>query len=330
MTTCRSLTARATCWQKFVSTCSSRSRIAAVHLSAFGTKRTSQPCRTMSAFGGKADIKLTKATRLEKEKRTGARPDRCGASADFLEARPPARRVDRRQHIAFALGRDHQRPPGVQKIEDAIFQRAPFIFVKLGMTELRLVEKRQMGRHFDFGVGVDVAGKVHLRLAVGDRDRGRGLFFLWRRARIDRIHLEMRPASDAEYSPALGVVIAQRRLILSVELEFPGAFPDIAGGECFGQTEAEYNGRDSKQPCIHRHGQPSTCFCEHPSASVSVKADRIDQFMLHCMSPLLAQSGHFATEFQCPLLGVKRTWVAPSPMSAFDPKQTSDPEGRLT
>ena len=31
----------------------------------------------------------------------------------------------------------------------------------------------------------------------------------------DRIHLEMHPASDAEYSPAAGVVIAQRRLILS-------------------------------------------------------------------------------------------------------------------
>src|SRR5262249_28237694 len=26
----------------------------------------------------------------------------------------------------------------------------------------------------------------------------------------------------------------------------------------------------------------------------------------------LAQSGHFATEFQCPLLGVKRTWVGHS------------------
>jgi transposase len=31
----------------------------------------------------------------------------------------------------------------------------------------------------------------------------------------DRIHLEMHPASDAEYSPAAGVVIAQRRQILS-------------------------------------------------------------------------------------------------------------------
>jgi hypothetical protein len=26
-----------------------------------------------------------------------------------------------------------------------------------------------------------------------------------------------------------------------------------------------------------------------------------------CMCPLLAQSGHLAAEFQCPLLGVKRT-----------------------
>jgi hypothetical protein len=29
---------------------------AAVHESAYGTKRTLPPCRTMSAFGGKADI----------------------------------------------------------------------------------------------------------------------------------------------------------------------------------------------------------------------------------------------------------------------------------
>jgi len=39
------------------------------------------------------------------------------------------------------------------------------------------------------------------------------------------------------------------------------------------------------------------------------------------MSLLLAQSRHHRVEFQCPLLGVKRT-VAPSPMSAFDPKRT--------
>jgi hypothetical protein len=208
-----------------------------------------------------------------KEKRTGARPDRAGVSADFLPARPPARRVDRRQHVAFALGRDRQRLPGVKKIEEAIFQRAPFILVKLGMTELRLVEKRQIGRHFDdFGAGCeDVAGEVHLRLAVGDRDRAGGILFR-RRARIDRIRLEMRPAIDTEYCPATGVVIGQHRPTYSVavvDLEFPGAFPDIAGGECFGQSEAEYNGSNSKQPWIHRHGAPPTRFREHPSASIA-------------------------------------------------------------
>src|SRR5262244_1481005 len=180
-----------------------------------------------------------------------------GASADFLPARPPARRVDRRQHVAFALSRDRQRMPGVQKIEEAIFQRVPFIHVKLGMTELRLVEKRQIGRHFDFGRWKDVAGEVHLRLAVGDRDRAGGVLF-WPRARIDRIHIEMRPAIDAEYCPATGVVIGQHRVIPAVDLEFPGAFPDIACRECLGQTEAEYNGSNSKQPWIHRNGEPPT------------------------------------------------------------------------
>src|SRR6185312_6599935 len=74
----------------------------------------------------------------------GALSHRGAASADFLEARPPACRLDRRQHVAFALSRDRQRQAGVQKIEDAIFQRAPFIAVKLGMTEVTLVEKRQI------------------------------------------------------------------------------------------------------------------------------------------------------------------------------------------
>jgi hypothetical protein len=36
-----------------------------------------------------------------------------------------------------------------------------------------------------------------------------------------------------------------------------------------------------------------------------------------------AQSGHFSIEFQCPLLGVKRTSTGGNPMSAFDPKRTS-------
>jgi len=34
------------------------------------------------------------------------------------------------------------------------------------------------------------------------------------------------------------------------------------------------------------------------------------------------QSGHFATEFQCPLLGVKRTLRQLVAMSAYDPKRT--------
>jgi hypothetical protein len=37
---------------------------------------------------------------------------------------------------------------------------------------------------------------------------------------------------------------------------------------------------------------------------------------------LLAQSGHFTAESQCPLLGVKRTFRQLASMSAFDPKRT--------
>ena len=40
--------------------------------------------------------------------------------------------------------------------------------------------------------------------------------------------------------------------------------------------------------------------------------------------PLLAQSGHLDTLNQCLLLGVKRTLVLHSAMSAFDPKRTSE------
>ena len=39
----------------------------------------------------------------------------------------------------------------------------------------------------------------------------------------------------------------------------------------------------------------------------------------------LAQSGHFAAEFPCPLSGVKRTLVGGAAMSAFDPKRTLGP-----
>jgi len=44
--------------------------------------------------------------------------------------------------------------------------------------------------------------------------------------------------------------------------------------------------------------------------------------LLRCTSPLLAQSGHHAAEFQCLLLGVKRTSEECPAMSAFDPKRT--------
>src|SRR5215469_13540077 len=36
----------------------------------------------------------------------------------------------------------------------------------------------------------------------------------------------------------------------------------------------------------------------------------------------MAHSGHPATEFQCPLLRVKRTLIGSAPISAFDPKRT--------
>ncbi len=38
--------------------------------------------------------------------------------------------------------------------------------------------------------------------------------------------------------------------------------------------------------------------------------------------PLLAKSGHLPDEFQCPLLGVKRTSLASPAMSVVDPNRT--------
>src|SRR6516165_10380701 len=45
--------------------------------------------------------------------------------------------------------------------------------------------------------------------------------------------------------------------------------------------------------------------------------------LLHRICPLLAQSGHRGSEFQCPLLGVKRTSLGHHRMSVNDPKRTS-------
>jgi hypothetical protein len=55
----------------------------------------------------------------------------------------------------------------------------------------------------------------------------------------------------------------------------------------------------------------------------------VRSFLLRCMSPLLAQSGHSTTEFQCPL-GVKRTLLQLTSMSTFDPKRTSSGPGHCT
>jgi hypothetical protein len=40
--------------------------------------------------------------------------------------------------------------------------------------------------------------------------------------------------------------------------------------------------------------------------------------------PLLAVSGHFLLHRECPLSGVKRTWLFAAQMSAFDPMRTLD------
>src|SRR5262249_52421923 len=46
------------------------------------------------------------------------------------------------------------------------------------------------------------------------------------------------------------------------------------------------------------------------------------KYLLQCMSPVLAQSGHHTPLNQCPLLGVNRTLRGQALMSAFDPKRT--------
>ena len=62
MTTCRNLSARANCCRKFVSTY--LNRFVALHMSAFGTKRTFPYSQSMSAFGGKADIQCLRECAL--------------------------------------------------------------------------------------------------------------------------------------------------------------------------------------------------------------------------------------------------------------------------
>jgi hypothetical protein len=60
-------------------------------------------------------------------------------------------------------------------------------------------------------------------------------------------------------------------------------------------------------------------------AGLVLRADKVIEwgcFLLHCMSPLLAQSGHVESSSRCPLSGVKRTWLGERVRSAVDPKRT--------
>src|SRR5262249_43845181 len=61
-----------------------------------------------SDLGGVARVDFPRSRMPEQApiKKGDRRSPPHGASADFLPARPPARRVDRRQHVAFALSRD--------------------------------------------------------------------------------------------------------------------------------------------------------------------------------------------------------------------------------
>ena len=78
---CRSLTARANYWQKFSSACPNRwDRLLHCIMSAFGTKRTSQRCSAMSAFGGKTDIARTRLDVRFYPKRTYTAPVCCDAT----------------------------------------------------------------------------------------------------------------------------------------------------------------------------------------------------------------------------------------------------------
>jgi len=75
-------------------------------------------------------------------------------------------------------------------------------------------------------------------------------------------------------------------------------------------------GVDPIMPCARRwkwkvlHGGGSFCAGRRPKGAHTAAVE----------CPLLAQIGHPSTLNQCLLLEAKRTSVAPSPMSAFDPK----------
>jgi len=61
----------------------------------------------------------------------------------------------------------------------------------------------------------------------------------------------------------------------------------------------------------------------HRASSLTGHRSGVHHVTTECL--LLAQSGHSATEFQCPLLGVQRTSRKTPGMSANDPKRTFEP-----
>jgi hypothetical protein len=70
-------------------------------------------------------------------------------------------------------------------------------------------------------------------------------------------------------------------------------------------------------------GKPNiSAICSKRRSSTQLRASNRDNSLLHCTSPLLAQSGHHDRAEPCLLLGVKRTSVGRASMSADDPKQT--------
>jgi ABC transporter substrate binding protein len=72
---------------------------------------------------------------------------------------------------------------------------------------------------------------------------------------------------------------------------------------------------------VSRPPRHSTSRCRHRCSLAPTRLSNKRSFLLRCMSPLLAHSGHEAMSESCPLLGVKRTWAERLAMSANDPSR---------
>ena len=89
-------------------------------------------------------------------------------------------------------------------------------------------------------------------------------------------------------------------------------FVDLGGLIAYGPNNADLFRRAANYvDKILRGAKPSDLPVEQPTSGIFPtarrRADRIGFLLLRCTSPLLAQSRHHAAEFQCLLLGVKRT-----------------------